>query len=108
MALTELEYEKPEEKPSAVHPDIDKDTTEEEKAELKAEQAELIEARWARLGWIKGTGHNIRAALDEKYYQQLQHKLLQYKKINPKKYLDHLANKWCRLSIQVKKELKEA
>ena len=71
MALTELKYEKPEEKPPAVHPDIDEDTTEEGKAELKAEQAELIEAWWARLGWIEGTGHNIRAALDKKYYQQL-------------------------------------
>ena len=64
-ALTELEYEKPEEKAPAVHPDIDKDTTEEKKAELKAEQSELIEAWWARLGWIEGTGHNIQAALDK-------------------------------------------
>ena len=65
-ALTGLDYEKPEEKPPAVHPDIDKDTTEEEKAELKAEQAETIEAWWARLGWIEGTGYNIRVALDKK------------------------------------------
>ena len=28
-ALTELEYEKPQEEPPAVHPDIDEDTTEE-------------------------------------------------------------------------------
>jgi hypothetical protein len=60
-------YEKPNEKPSAIHPYIDEHTTDEERAELKAEQAELIEAWWARLGWIEGTGHNIRAALDEKY-----------------------------------------
>jgi hypothetical protein len=106
-ALTGLDYEKPDAKPSSVHPDIDEDTTDEERAELKAEQAELIEAWWARLGWIEGTGHNIRAALDEKYYQQLQHSLLQYKKIEPKEYLDHLANKWCRLSVQVKKEMRE-
>ena len=63
MALTGLEYKKPKEKPPPVHPDIDEDTTEEEKAELKAEQAETIEAWWDRLGWIAGTGHNIRAAL---------------------------------------------
>ena len=98
-ALTELEYEKPDEKPSAIHPDIDEDTTAEERAELKAEQAELIETWWDRLGWIKGTGHNIRAALDKKYYQLLQEGLLKYKKVEPKQYLDHLANKWCRLSV---------
>ena len=107
-ALTGLDHEKPEGKPPALHPDIDEDTTEEEKAELKAEQAEIIEVWWARLGWIEGTGHNIREALDKKYYQQLQRTLLQYKKIEPKEYLDHLAHKWCRLSTQVKKELKEA
>ena len=43
-ALTGLEYEKPEEKPSAIHPEIHKDTTDVDRAELKAEQAELIEA----------------------------------------------------------------
>ena len=43
-ALTELEYETPEEKPSAIHPAIDEDTTAEERAELKAKQAELTEA----------------------------------------------------------------
>ena len=59
MALTTLVYEKPDEKPSAIHPDIDKDTTAEERAELKAEQAELIESWWARLGWIEGTCYNI-------------------------------------------------
>ena len=107
-ALTTLVYEKPDEKPSAIHPDIDENTTDEERAELKAEQAELIEAWWARLGWIEGTGHNIRAALDEKYYQLLQEGLLKYKKVEPKQYLDHLANKWCRLSVQVKKEMREA
>ena len=65
-ALMGLDYEKPEEEPSAVHPDIDEDMAEEEKAELKARQAETIKVWWARLGWIEGTGHNIRAALDKK------------------------------------------
>ena len=102
------DYKKSEEKPPPVHPDIDEDTTEEVKAELEAEQAETIEAWWARLGWIEGMGHNIWTALDETYYQQLQHTLLQYKKIEPKEYLNHLVNKWCQLSTQIKKELKEA
>ena len=92
-AFTGLDYEKPEGKPPAVHLDIDEDTTEEEKAELKDEQAETIEAWWARLGWIEGTGHNIHAALYKKYYQQLQHTLFQYKKIESKQYLNHLASK---------------
>ena len=48
-ALTELEYEKPEEKPALVHPYIVEDTTEEAGVELKAEQAEIIEAWCARL-----------------------------------------------------------
>ena len=64
-ALTELEYEKPEEKPALVHPEIDEDTTDKERLELKAEQGELIEAWWARLGWIEGTGQNIQEVLDE-------------------------------------------
>ena len=37
MALTGLEYEKPEEKPSAIHPEMDKDTTDKDRVELKAE-----------------------------------------------------------------------
>ena len=43
-ALTELEYEKPEEQPALIHPGIDEDTTDKERSELKAEQAELREA----------------------------------------------------------------
>ena len=67
-ALTELEYEKPEGKPALIHPDIDEDMIEEERLELKAKQAEVIEAWWARLGWIEGKGQNIQEALDAKYY----------------------------------------
>ena len=63
---------------------------------------------WDRLGWIEGTGQNIWEALDEKYYQQLGHPLLKYRKAEPKQYPDHLADKWCRLSTKIKKELKEA
>ena len=63
--LTGLDYENPEEKPARVHPDTDGNTTEDDRAELKAEQAEIIEAWWTRLGWIEGMGHNIRAAMEE-------------------------------------------
>ena len=45
-ALTGLEYEKPEEKPSAIHPEIDEHTTDKDRTELKAVQAELIKAWW--------------------------------------------------------------
>ena len=108
MTLTASEYEKPDETPALIHPDIDEDTADKKRAKLKAEQVELTEAWWARLGWIEGTGQNIQEALDEKYYQQLGHTLLKYKKVKPKEYLNYLANKWCRLYTKIKKELKEA
>jgi len=87
-------------RPSKTHPDIDEDTTDAERAELKADHEAHQEAWFMQQGGIKGITANISDALDEKYYEQLKQRLIGYKKVTIKQYIDHLHNVWCKLDTE--------
>ena len=76
LALTGETHVTPTVKPPLVHEDTDENTSAEDRVELKAENEERIEQWWSRTGWIEGTGHKIQETMDEKYHQQLGHKIL--------------------------------
>ena len=83
LALTELEYNEPEKSP-LTHTGMDENPSDHDRAELKTENDKndkLLQAWWTRLGLLEGLEENIWDELDEKYYQQLQHHLLKYKKV---------------------------
>ena len=46
---------------------------------------------------------NIRDALGLTFYKQLHDDTLGYSQITVREYLDHLANKWCKLNTTVKR-----
>ena len=50
---------------------------------------------------------NIRDALDLTFYEQHHDDTLGYSQITVREYLDHLANKWCKLNATVKKKMKD-
>ena len=52
-------------------------------------------------GAKQGMCENIRDALDLTYYEQLHDKTLGYSQVTVRKFLDHLANKWCKVNTTV-------
>ena len=58
-------------------------------------------------GFRRGTGDNIRDAIDEKYYEQLIEEIFAYKNVRPKQYIDHLENVWCSLDATAIRELRK-
>ena len=88
-ALTDLEFEEPS-RPPRTHPDIDDDTSPEERADPKAENDESLEAWYILHDALKGLTANLRDAIDPKYYQELKKPLLGYKKVAIRDYLEHI------------------
>ena len=50
---------------------------------------------------------NIRDTLDLTYYEKLHDDAYDYSQVTVREYLDHLANKWCKLNTIVKKRMKD-
>ena len=50
---------------------------------------------------------NIRDALDLTYYEQLHDDTLGYSQVTVRQYLDHLADKWCKINTTVNKKMKD-
>jgi hypothetical protein len=80
-------------RPGAQHPNILGGTA----AQIRAMDAE--NDGWRRdyaifSGFCRGCGHNVRDALDSKYYEQLREETFLYKRVRPKQYIDELKSKW--------------
>jgi hypothetical protein len=80
-------------RPGAQHPNILNGTA----AQIRAMDAE--NDGWRRdyaifSGFCRGCGHNVRDALDSKYYEQLREETFIYKRVRPKDYIDELKSKW--------------
>ena len=58
------------------------------------------------LGFQKGVGHNVRDALDKKYWEQLEVPVFLYKTVKPRDYITNL-DKWVRLDERQIKELRK-
>jgi len=95
--LTELEFEDPS-CPTRTHPDIDNDTSLDERAELEAENDKTLEAWYTLQGALKRLTGNMHDTIDPnhpKHYQELTKLLLCYKKVTIRDYFDHIKKKWC-------------
>ena len=71
---------------------------------------ELDEQKIAYVTWKgfhRGVGANIRDALDKQYYKHLWHNKTAYKMLLAKEYIDHLDDKWCKLTTTVIKKMKQ-
>jgi hypothetical protein len=58
------------------------------------------------LGFRKGVGHNVRDALDKKYWEQLEVPVFLYKTVKPRDYITNL-DKWVRLDERQIKDLRK-
>ena len=58
-------------------------------------------------GAEQGMCKNIRDALSLTFYEKHHDDTLGYLQITVREYLDHLANKWCKLNMTVKKKIKD-
>ena len=97
LLLTGKEYMEPKEPPK--YPtDLNKDSTKDERDRAIVELDEEKIAYAARKGFHTGVGANIREALDEQYYKQLWHNKTAYKILLVKEFIDHLDDKWCKLT----------
>ena len=105
-ALTGLKFEEPS-RLTRIHPDIDDDTSLEERADLKAEKDENLEAWYALQGALKGLTANLRDAIDPKYYQELKKPLLGYKKVAIRDYFEHIKKEWCVLDTEETRLIKQ-
>lgn len=104
-ALTGLEFEEPS-RPTRTHPDIDDNTSLEERADLKAENDENLESWYTLQGALKGLTANLRDAIDPKYYQELKKPLLGYKKVTIREYIEHIKKEWCVLDTEETRRIK--
>ena len=77
------------------------------KAKYTAEHEEKKENFSILKGAEQGMCENIRDTLNLTYYEQLHDDTLGYSQTIVREYLDHLANKWCKLNTTVKKRMKD-
>ena len=57
-------------------------------------------------GFRQGFSKNFRKAFDFRYYDQLGEDIFEYKCITPRKFIEHLKNKWVKLDTMVVKHLR--
>ena len=63
---------------------------------------------WAVVcGFCRGAGENRRDALDLEFYPGLEHKIYEYVRVLPRKYIKHLETKHCPLDVQAIQDLKD-
>ena len=55
---------------------------------------------YTRRGSLKVVCHNIREALDEAYYNQLEENLMGYKRVTIQNYSKHLYGVWCKMDTK--------
>ena len=104
--LTGLEFEEPS-RPTRSHPDIDNDTSAEERTDLKADNNDNLQPWYTLQGALKGLTANLRDAIDPKYYQERKKPFLGYKKVATRVYLDHIKKEWCVLGTEETRLIKQ-
>ena len=66
------------------------------------------ESFYVRQGTLQAVSENICDALDDPYHKQLKKKIIGYKKVKVREYVDHLDKKWCKLDTGTIKTMKKA
>ena len=63
-------------------------------------------ACYTRLGACDTIYENIRKALPQKCYEQLENELMGYKEVPVFAYFDHLDKRWCRMDTKTRKKMR--
>ena len=63
-------------------------------------------ACFTRSGLCEAICQNIREALPEKYYEQLEDDIMGYKEVKILDYFDHLDNRWCKLDTRTRQNMR--
>ena len=63
-------------------------------------------ACFTRSGSIEAICENIREALPERYYEQLEDDIMGYKEVKIIDYFDHLDNKWCKMDTRTRQKMR--
>ena len=64
-------------------------------------------ACYTRSGSIEAICENIRDALPERYYEQLEDEIMGYKEVKIIDYFDHLDNKWCKMDTRTRQKMRK-
>lgn len=92
--------------PALYDEDITDETSTPERKRMERDNDEKLLFQATQRGVFKGIGFLLRATFDKKYYQQLEHPITGYDKVTPKQFFQHLDSKWCRLTVNIIKEMK--
>ena len=106
LLLTGKEYTETTEPPK-YQANLNKDSTKDKRDGAITELDKEKIAHMTQKGLHRGVGANITDALNKQYYKQLQHKKTAHKMILAKEYIDHLDDKWCKLTTAVIKKMKQ-
>lgn len=86
--------------------EINDETSTHERKRMEKNHDEKLLFQATQRGVFKGIAFLLRATFDKKYYQQLEHPITGYDKVTPKQFFQHLDSKWCRLTVNIIKEMK--
>ena len=64
-------------------------------------------ACFTRFGAIEAICKNIREALPERFYEQLEDEVMGYNEVTIMDYFDHLDEKWCKMNTRMRKQMRK-
>ena len=106
LAKTQWNFVEPT-KPDLVDATITNATTDYQKEKKSAINDQKILDWNTMQGAVDGLTENIRDALDEMYYVQLEDNVVGYKKVKITAYFNHLDNVWCKMDTSAKNEMRQ-
>jgi hypothetical protein len=92
--------------PAKYDPAITAATATHTRKQMEEEWEEEHASWYIQKGFLCGVTMNMRNALDEAYYSQLNHITTAYRNTTPIQILEHLDTRWCPLNVHAKKQLK--
>ena len=63
----------------------------------------FMAACFTRFGAIEAICENVREALRDRFYEQLEDEVMGYKEVTIMNYFDHLDEKWCKMDTRMRK-----
>ena len=94
------------EEPPKIFPHIKRKWKIDKKEQKQVEWNMYKTACFSRLGACDVICENIRRALPEKCYKQLENELMGYKEVPIFAYFDHLDKRWCRMDTKTRKKMR--
>ena len=92
--------------PALYDEEINDETSTPERKRMERDNDEKLLFQATQRGVFKGIVFLLCATFDKKYYQQLEHPITGYDKVTPKQFFQHLDSKWCKLTVNIIKEMK--